>query len=228
MLSTTNMKQFILFFILLSSTYFSFSQNATFISPYRDSTVFIYSILDSNSTELGETEYRLHKIKKSSKGTITQVTRDTLNTIIDSSTFRINKDSTGFTVSSDFYLTPKQRMGIVALDREKNKKTLQFPAKFTLDTLNDIHLEYNFQFENIDLGTSKIDIIERYIEKGEFVQTALGRKYCYKVSAIKHEDLLFKQRSTKIIDWYSNEGLVKREFYVNSVFEKEYLLKKIK
>lgn len=227
MLSTTIMSRYIFFYTLLATTVMGVSQNATFISPFRDSTVFIYNVTDSTNKTIGEVEYRLHKLKKSTKGTITQLSRDTNNVLTDSTNFTIEKDSTGFNISSDFFLSPLQRIGLSELSKEKNKKTLFYPSKFELDTLDDIHLHYTFEFDSIQLGTSHISLKERYIEKGEFVQTALGRKYCYKVCTLKREELLFKITETKIVDWYSNEGLVKREFYVNGLLDKEFLLKKV-
>ena len=227
MLSTTNMSRYILFYTLLTTTALGFSQNATFISPFRDSTIFIYNVTDSTGNTIGEVEYRLHKLSNSTKGTITQLSRDSNNTLTDSTNFTIEKDSTGFNISSDFFLSPMQRVGLTELNQEKNKKTIFYPSKFELDTLDDLQLYYSFEFDSVQLGTSHIELKERYIEKGEFVQTALGRKYCYKVCTLKREELLFKIIETKIVDWYSNEGLVKREFYVNGLLDKEFLLKKV-
>lgn len=227
MLSTPNMSRSLLICIISTFYGLSFSQNATFISPYKDHTSFIYNIVDSNKTVIGETAYHLRTIHNSPLGTIIQVSKNRKGIVTDSSSFSITSDSTGFTLNSNFFLTPKQRAGIISVHYKKRAIPIRYDGAFTPDTLNNLNFKYVYDLNNAELGTASIKLTNRYIGGTSSIETGIGNKSCYKVSTTRTEEFLFKKTVTEIVDWYSSQGLMKREFYENGKLTYAYVLKKV-
>ena len=114
-----------------------------------------------------------------------------------------------------------------ALNLHEPKLRLIYPSEFEADTLEDISFDLKFEYDGQKLADFHIHFTNRIIENGEFLNTPFGRKYCYKVTTMKKEAILFREKQFKYVDWYCSQGLVKREVYLNEKLITTYVLKTV-
>ena len=212
MLSTPKMLKPTALLFFLITTFGVFSQNVPFISPLKKNTLFKYVKKDSLNNELGTVSLKIiYYTKGKAQIKQTEITKKDTSSYI----FSHHSDSTGFSLSPYFFLSAKEVEGFKDLKLKEPKQRLVYPPDFDMDTLEDISIDLKFNYNGQKLADYHIQFHDRTIEKGEFLYSPFGRKYCYKVITHKKESILFREKNFKYIDWYCSQGLVKREVLLN-------------
>lgn len=197
------------------------AQNIAFISPLTDSTSFTYTISDSSSSKIGSLQYIIVGTTKSKTAVkcIQVINNDTTE-----NHFTVTKDTLGYYFDLYYFIDHSGEQQIDRLSPSPSKTTAFYPSTFKIDTLKDVSFHLEFKHNNLPLSNFNLSLSNRIISRGSFLNTPWNQKYCYKLSYIKEEKVLFATKTQKINEWFSNKGLIKREVYEGEKLTRTYTL----